>query len=126
METALEELFVLSNPVGQEMAVWGDARLEIAYFLSSERPNERYVTSVRAVVLRGESVLVVRDSDDTFHVVPGGRREPGESVAETLSWLQRRHTFPRRGRRMNMCGRHSGCHWRRQKNSKWMGARSVF
>lgn len=53
METALEELFVLSNPVGQEMAVWGDARLEIAYFLSSERPNERYVTSVRAVVLRG-------------------------------------------------------------------------
>ena len=41
------------------------------------------MTSVRAVVQRGDDVLVLRNPDGV-HALPGGRREPGESFEETL------------------------------------------
>jgi 8-oxo-dGTP diphosphatase len=42
------------------------------------------VTSVRAIVFRGEDVLVVREPTGSYSVVPGGRREPGETIEATL------------------------------------------
>ena len=70
----------------EESAVWsgGSLPLCITSYLSSEQPPLDYVTSVRAVVLQGGSVLVVRDAANTFHVTPGGRREKDESVEATL------------------------------------------
>jgi 8-oxo-dGTP pyrophosphatase MutT (NUDIX family) len=41
------------------------------------------IASVRAVVLVAEHVLVVQDPD-ALHVLPGGRREPGETLESTL------------------------------------------
>jgi 8-oxo-dGTP pyrophosphatase MutT (NUDIX family) len=41
------------------------------------------VTSVRAVVTQGDNALVIT-SPDRKHTLPGGRREPGESLTETL------------------------------------------
>lgn len=70
----------------EEDAVWGGGTLplRITYYLTEEHPPPAHVTSVRAVVLRGDSVLVVRDAEDSFHVVSGGRREEGEDLEETL------------------------------------------
>ncbi|WP_293677004.1 NUDIX domain-containing protein [uncultured Phenylobacterium sp.] len=40
--------------------------------------------SVRAVVFRRNSVVVVRLRDGYRHILPGGRREPGETLEEAL------------------------------------------
>jgi 8-oxo-dGTP pyrophosphatase MutT (NUDIX family) len=73
------------RPAAQEMTVWQDGRLQLAVssYLCSELPPLELVTSVRCVVLRSDSVLVVRDPRET-HILPGGRREPEESLEETL------------------------------------------
>lgn len=70
----------------EESAVWGDGSLplRITSYLSSEQPPLDYVTSVRSVVLQSNSVLVVRDGANSFHVMPGGRREKDESIEATL------------------------------------------
>lgn len=42
------------------------------------------VSAVRAVVFRGSQVVVVSESDGTSHIMPGGRREVGESLEATV------------------------------------------
>ncbi len=73
------------KPVAKGEAVWrgGIIRLRIASYLSRDSPPLAYATSVRSVVRRGEEVLTVRDRDE-WHVLPGGRREGGETPEETL------------------------------------------
>lgn len=75
-------------PAGEEEVVWrhhdGSAMpLCIRYYVTGDEPPEAYVTSVRAVVLRGSHVLVLRNPDGV-HALPGGRREEGETLMETL------------------------------------------
>jgi 8-oxo-dGTP pyrophosphatase MutT (NUDIX family) len=69
------------------MAEWGTegnpVPLRVAAYLSGELPPLPYVTSVRAVVLRGDRVLVMRNRDGV-HVLPGGQLEPGETLVQTL------------------------------------------
>ncbi len=74
------------QPFVKESATWGGGTLplRLTSYLSSEEPPLDYVTSVRAVVLQGNLVLVVRDAANSFHVTPGGRREKDESVEATL------------------------------------------
>ena len=49
-------------------------------YLGDEMPPLDYVTSARVVVLRDDSVLVVREpGDEHVHILPGGRLEEGES-----------------------------------------------
>ncbi|HEX5503178.1 MAG TPA: NUDIX hydrolase [Thermomicrobiales bacterium] len=75
-------------PLTGEEVVWGRGeratRLRVAGYLGGDRPPLPFVTSVRCVVSRGDDVLVVRNVDDETHVVPGGRREAGESPEETV------------------------------------------
>ncbi len=71
-------------PGARDEAIWGGkTHLRIADYLSSETPPLAYVTSVRCVLLRGREVLVQRDIGST-HILPGGRREAGETLEETL------------------------------------------
>ena len=42
------------------------------------------ITAARAVVFKGPRVVVLSESDGTHHVMPGGRREPGESLESTV------------------------------------------
>lgn len=74
-------------PLTGEEVVWGRGeratRLRVAGYLGGDRPPLSFVTSVRCLVLRGDDVLVVRNVDDETHVVPGGRREEGETPEET-------------------------------------------
>lgn len=68
-----------SDPVS-----WGERmRLRATAYLSGDTPPLPFVTSVRAVILRNRSVLVLQDRDSR-HIIPGGRREEGESVGTTL------------------------------------------
>lgn len=86
MDSSLIDFVHRYPPSAEESAVWGngDLPLHITSHLSCEQPPLEFVTSVRAVVLQGNSVLVVRDAADSFHVTPGGRRENGESLEATL------------------------------------------
>jgi ADP-ribose pyrophosphatase YjhB (NUDIX family) len=75
------------EPGGIQKVVWGTGTrpvpLRVAGYLSRESPPLEYVTSVRGVVFREDRVLVMRNRDEV-HVLPGGQREEGESLAETL------------------------------------------
>ena len=73
--------------VAETETVWGTQEhptpLRARAYLGEEMPPLSSVTSVRGVVLRGGEVLVMRNADET-HVLPGGRREAGETLVETL------------------------------------------
>jgi 8-oxo-dGTP pyrophosphatase MutT (NUDIX family) len=76
----------LSNyqPQVEELVHWDDLRLRVTSYLSGEIPPLELVTSVRAVVLNDSSVIVVR-APEGLHLLPGGRREPGEALVDTLT-----------------------------------------
>jgi hypothetical protein len=78
MDSALTEFLSRHRCMVQETAVWGGGTLplRINSYLSAEQPPFDYVTSVRAVVLQCNAVLVIRDAENSFHVTPaaGGKR----------------------------------------------------
>lgn len=79
-------------PAATETVDWGDGfRFRAAVYLGGAVPPLAFVTSVRAVVLRGGEVLVQRDRTRR-HVLPGGRREPGEAPEATLAREVREET----------------------------------
>ena len=57
--------------------------MELSGYLCSETPPVDFVSSVRAVVFKEGSVLVMRNLDGP-HILPGGRVEKGETLEETL------------------------------------------
>ena len=63
---------------------WGNMPLQITYYLGNEPPPVEYVSSVRAIVFRNRSVLVVKQANGHLYILPGGRVEKGESLKETL------------------------------------------
>jgi 8-oxo-dGTP pyrophosphatase MutT (NUDIX family) len=68
----------------EERVDWpNDLSFNVRLLLSREMPPLEFVTSVRALVLQGERVMVIRDERVT-HISPGGRRQPGETLEETL------------------------------------------
>ncbi|MEO6458584.1 MAG: NUDIX domain-containing protein [Chloroflexia bacterium] len=87
MQPDLAAFLACHTPRAEEEAVWGEGtitiRLLISCYLSTELPPLEYVTSVRSLVFQGNSVLVLRNPDD-IHIYPGGRREGGETLEETL------------------------------------------
>jgi ADP-ribose pyrophosphatase YjhB (NUDIX family) len=66
-----------------EQAEWSPARLRVRTYLTTTLPPLDLVSSVRALVLQGDQILVVRDPI-SVHILPGGRREPGETFMQTL------------------------------------------
>ena len=72
-------------PIETTTALWADGTmpLRITEYLTAEVPPLAYVTSARAVVFRGDDVLALRNRHSA-HVVPGGRREEGETVEQTI------------------------------------------
>ena len=70
-------------PSAEEIVHWDDLRLHVTSYLTAETPPLAFVTSVRAIVLNGPSVILVHAPDGT-HILPGGRREEGEALTDTL------------------------------------------
>jgi 8-oxo-dGTP pyrophosphatase MutT (NUDIX family) len=83
MDTALSAFLRDLAPAATETDKWGELTFQVSGFLTASAPPLEYVTSVRAVVIQGENALVIT-SPDREHILPGGRREPGESLIETL------------------------------------------
>ncbi len=83
------------TPFQQTETRWADGTLplRVRYFRSDEHPPGKYVTSVRCLVMKDDSVLVVRNREGS-HILPGGRLEAGETferalhreVAEETGW----------------------------------------
>ncbi len=73
------------RPFHETEALWasGTMPLRVHYFCSGEQPPEQFVTSVRCLVLQNDSVLVLRNRKGN-HILPGGRREEGETFEQTL------------------------------------------
>jgi 8-oxo-dGTP pyrophosphatase MutT (NUDIX family) len=69
----------------EDEATWldGAIRLRITCYLTDEEPPLEYMVSARSVVWRGAEVLTVRNPDG-WHVLPGGRREGGETPEQTV------------------------------------------
>lgn len=72
-------------------------RLRVRGYVASVPVPDVMVSAVRAVVFNGPRVLVLSESDGTRHVMPGGRREPGESQEATV-----------RRELLEECGWHAG------------------
>ena len=75
-------------PLVTDEVDWGNGfRFLVAAALTDQPPPLAFVTSARAVVLRGggaEVAVLVQTDRGSRHVLPGGRREPGELPAATL------------------------------------------
>jgi 8-oxo-dGTP pyrophosphatase MutT (NUDIX family) len=82
VDEELESFLGRRPPFGGWKGEWVGVPLEGRTYLSRELPPRRLVGSVRALVLRGESVLLVNSCPPILSV--GGRCEPGETVEQTL------------------------------------------
>ncbi len=71
--------------IDEERALWADGTLPLAItsFLGDRLPPLELVTSVRSIVLRGSAILVLHNRHSS-HIMPGGRREPGETLEDTV------------------------------------------
>lgn len=83
MDARLSSFLEALAPLAMETDQWGDLAFQVSGYLIATAPPLEYVTSVRAVVTQGDNALVIT-SPDRKHILPGGRREPGESLTETL------------------------------------------
>src|SRR5262245_15437832 len=66
-----------------EQAEWPPLRLRVRTYLTTTLPPLDLVSSVRALVRQAGKSLVVRDPI-SVHILPGVRREPGETLMQTL------------------------------------------
>ncbi len=66
--------------------MWGNGQIRLREhtYLSHQLPPNELTSSVRAILFRGEEVMVITDYKEEPYVVPGGRREPGESLETAL------------------------------------------
>jgi 8-oxo-dGTP diphosphatase len=85
MDTELAAFLDRHAPGCEESAVWcnGSLPLRVTAYLGSELPPMAFVTSIRSLVFQEDSLLVLRNRDGT-HILPGGRREDGETIEATL------------------------------------------
>jgi len=82
--SSLEEFLARQSLTSTATASWRRGiELEIRSYISSEVPPGELVSSVRAVVLREDSVLTMTNLDGD-HILPGGRVEEGETHDEAL------------------------------------------
>ncbi len=88
MQLDLADVLARHTPTAEESTVWGKGDptptpLHITGYLAAESPPLTYVTSVRALVFRGDELLTLHTVAET-QILPGGRREGGEMPETTL------------------------------------------
>src|ERR1035437_840207 len=85
MQQDLLEFTTSGTKICDELVTWGTMPLQVTCYLGNKPPPVRYVSSVRAIVFRSQSVLVVTQKNGEIYIVPGGRVEKGEMPLETLT-----------------------------------------
>jgi len=83
--TDLASFLAQQLPLAEETVTWyrNYMQFRVISYLSGELPPPDYITSVRGVIFQEDQVLVVRDPE-SVHILPGGRREKGETLLQTL------------------------------------------
>lgn len=84
-DPAADEFLERYTPLTVEAHAWsgGEIELTISSYITCEEPPPQLVSSVRALVFRDESILLMHNVDGS-HIHPGGRVEAGESHLEAL------------------------------------------
>ncbi len=84
-DRAADEFLRRYSPVAVETSVWraGEIELTVSAYITCDEPPPELVTSVRALVFRDESILLMQNVNGP-HVHPGGRVESGESHLDAL------------------------------------------
>ena len=72
------------TPISDREGRYDYEPVRVRTYVTEQTWPEGLAFSVRAVVFRRRSVVVVRLRDGYRHVVPGGRREAGETIEQTL------------------------------------------
>ena len=81
----LERALAVAEPAGSQETIWGNGILPLrvtAFLGRADLPSE-LVTSVRCIVRVRDQIVVCETPNGTWHPWPGGRRESGESYADT-------------------------------------------
>jgi 8-oxo-dGTP pyrophosphatase MutT (NUDIX family) len=81
---AFATLLAAHEPFFDHEVARPQGRLRVRAYLATVAVPDAMVSAVRAVVFKGSRVVVLSETDGTRHVMPGGRREPGESVEATV------------------------------------------
>ena len=84
MQKDLSDFLANATRLCEGTAVWVTIPLQMTYYLSKTQPSLEYVSSVRAVVFRERSVLVITQKNGDVYILPGGRVEKGEKPLATL------------------------------------------
>lgn len=79
----LDDYFMTKRPLITETAVWGHIQLRVQHYLSDQLPPAAYVSSARTILYRGSELLLVQQPDGKYHILPGGRCDPGETMEQT-------------------------------------------
>ena len=85
-DPAADQFLKNYSPVDVETdASWraGEIKLTITSYVTCDEPPPQLVSSVRALVFRNESILLMQNVNGP-HICPGGRVEAGESHLEAL------------------------------------------
>ena len=90
MQGELEQVLNQCVPFAQQRVSWGNGmELTQDFYMADDLPPEQFISSVRAVVLKEDKVLVLRDKTGNYHLLPGGRRDEGETLMATLRKIAR-------------------------------------
>jgi 8-oxo-dGTP pyrophosphatase MutT (NUDIX family) len=86
MQPELSQFLASGTHLCEGSATWGNGMLpmRVAYYSGIMDPPSEYVSSVRGIIFRGSSVLVVTDPYGRFYILPGGRVKSDESLKQTL------------------------------------------
>jgi 8-oxo-dGTP pyrophosphatase MutT (NUDIX family) len=88
MTQSIQEFVEQNSLMVEEAAAWGEGgwlKMRVHSYATSVLPPLELISSVRCIVLRGEDeVLVLRDPQGFDYLAPGGQREPGETLEQTL------------------------------------------
>ena len=84
-DPAADEFLRHYSPVEVEASVWraGEIELTVSSYITCDAPPPQLVVSVRALVFREESILLMQNINGP-HILPGGRVEAGESHLDAL------------------------------------------
>lgn len=87
MEPSLAAFLRGRTPAATERVVWAQSGGEFDFhaYVTLDPPPLELIVSARAVLFRDGLVLAFDSGTGTTHVIPGGRREPGESLEDTLA-----------------------------------------
>jgi 8-oxo-dGTP pyrophosphatase MutT (NUDIX family) len=85
MEPTLEGFIASGTLLCTTPVTWGNGALGPALaYQHTLLPPLDHVSSVRAIVFRGNEVLTVIEPNGRYYIFPGGRREKGEGIEDTL------------------------------------------